>query len=283
MEYRERGVFNASEMVVEIQSVEAMGNKDLFVVGRSPACIPPCCSWSPLLSVSIGLLLNTKWIIELVILNIARNKGIMSDQSFTVIGAGVRGGAESLITAMVSPFLAMVVKPPRRLVFYKRRTVAWAHPEPESELRILACVRVPRDVPALLTLLDVVTPSSRSPVGVHALHLIEFVGRSSSSTHPCRRRPPTTYDASVHGLSHTKMQFKHISHAFVAYEEQAVGVSMRTMAAVLRPCSSSPAACARRPPAPAGGSPCSCSPLPPVEIGEERREEERWRGERRRG
>uniref|UniRef100_A0A0E0PZ56 Uncharacterized protein n=1 Tax=Oryza rufipogon TaxID=4529 RepID=A0A0E0PZ56_ORYRU len=195
MEYRERGVFNASEMVVEIQSVEAMGNKDLF---------------------------------------------IMSDQSFTVLGAGVRAGAESLITAMVSPFLAMVVKPPRRLVFYKRRTVAWAHPEPESELRILACVLVPRDVPALLTLLDVVTPSSRSPVGVHALHLIEFVGRSSSSTHPCRRRPPMTYDASVHGLSHMKMQFKHISHAFVAYEEQAVGVSMRTMAAVLRPCSSSP-------------------------------------------
>uniref|UniRef100_A0A0D3HB44 Cation/H+ exchanger domain-containing protein n=2 Tax=Oryza TaxID=4527 RepID=A0A0D3HB44_9ORYZ len=34
---------------------------------------------------SIGLLLNTKGIIELVILNIARNKGIMSDQSFTVL------------------------------------------------------------------------------------------------------------------------------------------------------------------------------------------------------
>jgi hypothetical protein len=47
MEYRERGVFNASEMVVEIQSVEAMRNKDLFMVGRSPACILPCYSWSP--------------------------------------------------------------------------------------------------------------------------------------------------------------------------------------------------------------------------------------------
>uniref|UniRef100_J3NAX4 Cation/H+ exchanger domain-containing protein n=1 Tax=Oryza brachyantha TaxID=4533 RepID=J3NAX4_ORYBR len=57
---------------------------------------------------SIGLLLNTKGIIELVILNIARNKGIMSDQSFTVLVF-----MSALITAMVSPLLAMVVKPAR--------------------------------------------------------------------------------------------------------------------------------------------------------------------------
>ncbi|KAB8114038.1 hypothetical protein EE612_053237 [Oryza sativa] len=175
---------------------------------------------------SIGLLLNTKGIIELVILNIARNKGIMSDQSFTVLVF-----VSALITAMVSPFLGMVVKPARRLVFYKRRTVAWAHPE--SELRVLACVHVPRDVPALLTLLDVVTPSSRSPVGVLALHLIEFVGRSSALLLINASAPSSSsYDASVHGRSHTEMQFKHISHAFMAYEEQSVGVSARTMAAV---------------------------------------------------
>uniref|UniRef100_A0A0E0RD23 Uncharacterized protein n=1 Tax=Oryza rufipogon TaxID=4529 RepID=A0A0E0RD23_ORYRU len=148
---------------------------------------------------SIGLLLNTKGIIELVILNIARNKGIMSDQSFTVLVF-----VSALITAMVSPFLGMVVKPARRLVFYKRRTVAWAHPE--SELRVLACVHVPRDVPALLTLLDVVTPSSRSPVGVLALHLIEFVGRSSALLLINASAPSSSsYDASVHGRSHTEM------------------------------------------------------------------------------
>ncbi|KAF0919377.1 hypothetical protein E2562_029324 [Oryza meyeriana var. granulata] len=111
---------------------------------------------------SIGLLLNTKGIIELVILNIARNKGIMSDQLFMVLVF-----MSALITAMVSPLLAMVVKPARRLVFYKRRTIAWPHPD--AEFRVLTCVHVPRDVPALLTLLDVVSPSSCSPIGVHAL------------------------------------------------------------------------------------------------------------------
>jgi hypothetical protein len=61
--------------------------------------------------ISIGLLLNTKGIIELVILNIGKNKKIMSDQSFTVLVF-----MSALITALVTPLLAMVVKPARRLV-----------------------------------------------------------------------------------------------------------------------------------------------------------------------
>ncbi|KAL5199225.1 hypothetical protein ABZP36_020428 [Zizania latifolia] len=175
---------------------------------------------------SIGLLLNTKGVIELVILNIARNKKIMSNQSFTVLVF-----MSALITAMVSPLLAMVVKPARRLVFYKRRTIAWPHPD--AELRILTCVHVPRDVPALLTLLDITSPSGRCPVAVHALQLIEFAGRSSALLLINASAPSSSsYDSSAHGRSHVEMQFKHIAHAFMAYEEQAVGVSARTMAAV---------------------------------------------------
>jgi hypothetical protein len=36
---------------------------------------------------------------------------------------------------------------------------------------VLACVHMPRDVLALLTLLEVASPSDRSPVAVQALHL----------------------------------------------------------------------------------------------------------------
>ncbi|XP_062183170.1 cation/H(+) antiporter 15-like [Phragmites australis] len=177
---------------------------------------------------SIGLLLNTKGVIELVILNIARNKRIMSDQSFTVLVF-----MSALITALVTPLLAMVVKPARRLVFYKRRTIAW--PQPDAELRILACVHVPRDVPALLTLLDVASPSNRSPVAVHALHLIEFAGRSSALLLINASAPTSSFsspESSAHGRSQVEMQFKHIAHAFMAYEENVVGASARTFAAV---------------------------------------------------
>ncbi|CAM0943489.1 unnamed protein product [Alopecurus aequalis] len=177
---------------------------------------------------SIGLLLNTKGVIELVILNIARNKKIMSDQSFTVLVF-----MSALVTALVSPLLGMVVKPARRLVFYKRRTVAWA--QPDAELRVLACVHVPRDAPAAIALIDILSPSSRSPVAVNALHLIEFAGRSSALLLINASAPAaSSSEIAAHGRSHVEMQYKHIAHAFMAYEEnhRAGGVPVRTMAAV---------------------------------------------------
>ncbi|TKW07579.1 hypothetical protein SEVIR_7G316400v4 [Setaria viridis] len=175
--------------------------------------------------ISIGLLLNTKGVIELVILNIGKNKKIMSDQSFTVLVF-----MSALITALVTPLLAMVVKPARRLVFYKRRTIAW--PQPDAEFHVLACVHMPRDVPALLTLLDVASPSERSPVAVQALHLIEFAGRSSALLLINASAPSSSFEHSAHGRSQVELQFKHISHAFMAYEENAAGVTARTVAAV---------------------------------------------------
>jgi len=150
---------------------------------------------------------------------------IMSDQSFTVLVF-----MSALITALVTPLLAMVVKPARRLVFYKRRTIAWA--QPESEFRVLACVHMPRDVPALLTLLDVASPSDRSPVAVQALHLIEFAGRSSALLLINASAPSSSFEHSTHGRSQVELQFKHISHAFLAYEENVPGVTARTVAAV---------------------------------------------------
>ncbi|CAO2165956.1 unnamed protein product [Urochloa humidicola] len=179
--------------------------------------------------ISIGLLLNTKGIIELVILNIGRNKRIMSDQSFTVLVF-----MSAFITALVTPLLAMVVKPARRLVFYKRRTIAW--PYPEAALQVVACVHLPRDVPALLTLLEVTSPSERSPVAVQALHLIEFAGRSSALLLINASAPSSSYER-THPSSHqsqVELHFKHISHAFAAYEEQSApgSVSARTVAAV---------------------------------------------------
>jgi hypothetical protein len=107
---------------------------------------------------------------------------------------------------------------------------------------VLACVHAPRDVPGLLTLLDIASPSNQSPVSVHALHLIEFAGRASalllihastpglsSSSSSCNDR-----DQDGGGRSQVETQYKHIAHAFMAYEEANArgGVSARTFVAV---------------------------------------------------
>ncbi|KAL6653480.1 hypothetical protein ACP70R_009058 [Stipagrostis hirtigluma subsp. patula] len=175
---------------------------------------------------SIGLLLNTKGVSELIILSIGMNKKIMNGQSFTVPVF-----MSALITALVTPLLAMVVKPARRLVFYKRRTIAW--PQADAELRVLACVHVPRDVPALLTLLDITSLSNPSPVSVQALDLIEFAGRSSALLLINASTPTSSFSSpDTSGRSQVETEYKHIAHAFMAYEEQAAGVSVRTLAAV---------------------------------------------------
>nr|CAB3463059.1 unnamed protein product [Digitaria exilis] len=153
--------------------------------------------------VSIGLLLNTKGIIELVILNIGKNKGIMSDQSFTVLVF-----MSALITALVTPLLALVVKPARLLVFYK----PGAKLEPNRG------------------------GSDGSPVAVQALHLIEFAGRSSALLLINASAPSSSFDhSSAHGRSQVELQFKHISHAFMAYEENVGGVSVRGTVAAVSP------------------------------------------------
>lgn len=141
----------------------------------------------------------------------------MGDQSFTILVL-----MSVLVTALVSPLLTTVVKPVRRLVSYKRRTIRWSNPE--SELRILACVHFPRDVPSLISLVDIAHPTKRSPISVSALHLIELAGRASAfllinaSTH--------------HHNSRLQAQSEHIAHAFESYEQHAGGVSVHNLIAV---------------------------------------------------
>jgi hypothetical protein len=82
-------------------------------------------------------------------------------------------------------------------VFYKRRTIAW--PQPDAEFHVLACVHMPRDVPALLTLLEeVASPSDLSPVAVQVLHLIEFAGRSSALLLINASAPSSSFEHSAH-------------------------------------------------------------------------------------
>jgi hypothetical protein len=128
----------------------------------------------------------------------------------------------------------MMVKPARRLVFYKRRAFAW--PQPDVEFHVLDCVYVPRDVPALLTLLEVASPLDLSPVAV--------VGGGAAPDRVRRAVVGAAPDQHVGAFvilralgaraqpSGPELQFKHISHAFMAYEENAAGVTAHTVAAV---------------------------------------------------
>lgn len=55
------------------------------------------------------------------------------------------------------------------------------HLKPNTELRVLACIHRPDDIPAVIDLLvlDASCATKENPIGVYVLHLIELIGRAS--------------------------------------------------------------------------------------------------------
>lgn len=51
--------------------------------------------------------------------------------------------------------------------------------KPNAELRVLACINRPDNVPEMINLLDYSCPTKENPMTVYVLHLIELIGRAS--------------------------------------------------------------------------------------------------------
>ncbi|XP_020580287.1 cation/H(+) antiporter 15-like [Phalaenopsis equestris] len=184
--------------------------------------------------ISLGLLLNTKGVIELIMLNIGWDKRVLRDQTFTILVI-----ISVVTTTMISPLVKVAAKPSRRFVAYKRRTIRWWNPE--SELRMLVCAHSSREVPSLISLLDISHPTKRSPFFLYSLYLVELTGRASTlfvvNTNSSASSSSTTLDShraapnAGGGFIRHQTESEHISHAFESYEQHAGGVSVQSLTA----------------------------------------------------
>ncbi|XWS41307.1 hypothetical protein CRYUN_Cryun17cG0070300 [Craigia yunnanensis] len=168
----------------------------------------------------LGLLMNTKGLIEMIVLNVGRDQKVLDDESFAfmVIVAVV-------MTGIISPIVATIYKPSRRFVPYKRRTLQRS--KPDGELRVLVCVHTPRNVPTIVNILEASHPTKKSPICVYVLHLVELTGRASAMliVHNTRKsgRP---------ALNRTQAQSDHIIHAFENFEQHSSCVSIQPLTAI---------------------------------------------------
>ncbi|KAJ3680987.1 hypothetical protein LUZ60_015476 [Juncus effusus] len=120
-------------------------------------------------------------------------------------------------TAIVGLLLTFVIKPARRLVHYKRRTVKWH--DSGSMLRIITCVHHPRDVQALISLVDSTCPSKRTPISVSVMQLVELTSRTSAVLLLNNGLlSNSNFNIPLHA------QFASVSRAFESYEQDAEGV-----------------------------------------------------------
>ncbi|XP_020114323.1 cation/H(+) antiporter 15 [Ananas comosus] len=175
---------------------------------------------------ALGFLMNTRGLVEMIILNIGRDKEVLDDESFAVLVI-----VSTLMTALVTPVVTAVHHPVRRLLGYKRRNLQRS--KPDAELRMLVCVHTTRNVPSIISLLDLSNPTKRSPIFVYALHLVELTGRASNmlvvhNTAVKHHRRPSSKSSAAG--SHA--QNDHIFAAFESYEQHAGGVSIQTLTTV---------------------------------------------------
>nr|QUS52898.1 cation/hydrogen exchanger 17 [Zea mays] len=173
--------------------------------------------------IALGFLMNTRGLVEMIVLNIGRDKEVLDDESFAVMVL-----VSVAMTTLVTPVVTSVYRPSRRLVGYKRRNLQRIRHD--SELRMLACVHTTRNVPSVLSLLELSNPNKRSPIFIYALHLVELTGRASNML----AAAAASASKQSRGGSGSSLPpvTEHIFNAFENYERLTGGVSIQTLAAV---------------------------------------------------
>ncbi|CAM0948791.1 unnamed protein product [Alopecurus aequalis] len=135
-------------------------------------------------AVTLGFLMNTKGLVELIVLNIGRDRKVLNDEAFAIMVL-----MALFTTFITTPIVMAIYKPARPSVPYKRRTVECSPSDADSELRVLACFHSNRNVPTLLNLVESSRGTGRRRLAMYAMHLVELSERSSaiSMVHRTRR------------------------------------------------------------------------------------------------
>ncbi|XP_028797973.1 cation/H(+) antiporter 15-like [Neltuma alba] len=169
---------------------------------------------------SIGLLMNTKGLVEIVVLNVGRDQKVLDDESFAIMVL-----ITLVMTGIIVPLVSLIYKPSRRIVSYKRRTIQTA--KRDAELRILVCIHTPRNVPTIINLLEASNPTKKSPICTYVLHLVELTGRTSAMLIVHNTRKPD-----CPAINRTQAQSDHIINAFENFEQHVGGVSVQPLTAI---------------------------------------------------
>ncbi|KAI4326867.1 hypothetical protein L6164_019392 [Bauhinia variegata] len=171
----------------------------------------------------LGFLMNSKGLVELIVLNIGKDRKVLNDQTFAIMIL-----MAIFTTFITTPLVVAVYKPARktRIADYKHKTIE--RKNPNSQLRVLLCFHSAKNIPSMINLLEASRGTEkREALCVYSLHLREFSERSSSML--------TVRKARKNGLpfwnkSHPS-DSNHFNLVFEAYR-QLSQVTVRPMTAI---------------------------------------------------
>ncbi|XP_061341147.1 cation/H(+) antiporter 18-like [Gastrolobium bilobum] len=169
----------------------------------------------------LGFLMNSKGLVELIVLNIGKDRKVLNDQTFAIMVL-----MALFTTFITTPLVIAVYKPARKTADYKYRTIE--RKTANSQLRILACFHGARNIPSMINLIEASRGiQKRDALCVYAMHLKELSERSSSilMVHKARKNGLPFWNKGQRADSN------HVIVAFEAYR-QLSQVSVRPMIAI---------------------------------------------------
>ncbi|MQL79435.1 hypothetical protein Taro_011872 [Colocasia esculenta] len=182
--------FASSGLKTDVTKIHGTRAWGLLVLVISTACLGKImgtftaaivCKMAGREAITLGVLMNTKGLVELIVLNIGKERKVLNDETFAILVL-----MALFTTFITTPLVMAIYKParPGRSSYNKRKLQrassgeAAAYPK---ELRILTCIRSPRDVPSMINLVESVRGGTKkSPLKLYILHLVELTERSSS-------------------------------------------------------------------------------------------------------
>lgn len=170
-------------------------------------------------ALTLGFLMNTKGLVELIVLNIGKDRKVLNDEAFAILVL-----MALFTTFITTPIVTMIYKPARKTVPYKHRKIQ--REKPEDELRILACLHGTRNIPAIMNLIEASRGIRKPALRLYIMHLVELSERSSAIM--------MVHKARKNGLpfwNRKRSQQDQIVVAFEAYE-QLSKVAVRPMTAI---------------------------------------------------
>ncbi|KAF4374213.1 hypothetical protein F8388_022979 [Cannabis sativa] len=164
--------------VTKIRGAEAWG---LLMVVISTSCagkilgtfvVGMLCKIPARDSLALGVLMNTKGLVELIVLNIGKEKKVLNDEMFAILVM-----MALFTTFMTTPTVMAIYKSKSPSNIISSSLNSKLTKAKESQLRIMVVIHEPEGVPSLLSLIESL---KSSPIKLYVMHLVELTDRSSS-------------------------------------------------------------------------------------------------------
>ncbi|WCJ34710.1 Cation/H(+) antiporter 18 [Euphorbia peplus] len=224
--------FVSSGLKTDVATIRGAQSWGLLVLVIATACVGKIagtvgvsllCKVPLLEAITLGFLMNTKGLVELIVLNIGKDRKVLNDQAFAICVL------MAIFTTFVTTPVVIAIYKPAKLAIrgdYKHRSIE--RKNPNTELRILTCFHSYTNIPTMINVIEASRGTEkRQGLCVYALHLMELSERPSAIL--------MVHKARKNGLPFwNKLQQSETNQVVVAFEafSQLSHVVIRPMTAI---------------------------------------------------